>query len=60
MDRDALGDTVRREPTEPITLGVRIGKNRYGPVVTDPITLWWWPWFCRIEDRACVPVEGVA
>ncbi|MEE8079430.1 MAG: DnaB-like helicase C-terminal domain-containing protein [Pseudomonadales bacterium] len=48
--------------TDPLTLEIVIGKNRYGPT-TDPqcpLELWWWPWYCRIEERTPVIAEGAA
>lgn len=41
--------------TDPLTLEIVIGKNRYGRATRptdDPLELLWWPQCCRIEDAA--------
>jgi archaellum biogenesis ATPase FlaH len=43
--------------TDPLTLEVLIGKNRYGRMTNpeEPILLNWWPAMCRIEDARHIP-----
>lgn len=44
-----------RWSTDPLTLQILIGKNRYGRVTTAkdaPLELLWWPRMCRVEDAA--------
>jgi replicative DNA helicase len=54
IDRVRIPD-VPRWHTDPLTLEIIVGKNRYGHATRDddsPMELLWWPWCCRIEDAA--------
>lgn len=58
IDRVRAAD-VPRWHTNPFTLEIVVGKNRYGRATRDddsPLELHWWPWCCRIEDAA--PPQG--
>jgi len=62
IDRIREPDVPRRQ-TDPLTLELVIGKNRYGRMTRpgdSPLELLWWPWCCRIEDVATLPQGGVA
>ncbi len=54
IDKIRIPD-VPRWHTDPLTLEIIVGKNRYGRATRDddpPLELCWWPWCCRIEDAA--------
>jgi replicative DNA helicase len=50
-----------RWQTDPMSLEILIGKNRYGRTTdpNNPIILNWWPRLCRIEDARRVPQEDI-
>ena len=61
IDRVRKPDAMRWH-TDPLTLEIVVGKNRYGHSTGPddrPLELLWWPWCCRIEDAATLP-EGDA
>jgi replicative DNA helicase len=57
IDRAREPDAPRRH-TDPLTLEILVGKNRYGRVTRNddqPFELLWCPWCCRIDDAARLP-----